>query len=152
MAAAIGTKVPEFSLPDHERNPVTQEDLLGRKALVVFIPFPFSGICEGELCMLRDSLSELNDLDAHVVAITCDTVFSNGKWSELNGFGFPVLSDYWPHGKTSMAFGVFNEAVGVATRTTFVLDEEGIVRDIIASESLGLAREHDAYVAALEAI
>ena len=65
---------------------------------------------------------------------------------------FPVLSDFWPHGDVARAYGVFDERVGVANRTTFVLDAEGIVREIIASDSLGTAREHDAYATALEAV
>ena len=146
---SIGDPVPAFTLTDNERQPFSSERLAGRKSLIVFIPFPFSGICEGELCTLRDHLADLDALDANVVAISCDTLFSNAKWADLNGFGFPVLSDYWPHGEIARAFGVFDEEKGVATRTTFVVDADGIVRDVIASGSLGTPREYDLYEEAL---
>ena len=152
MSVAVGQPAPEFSLPDQERNAVSLDSLKGSKSLVVFIPFPFSGICTDELCMIRDDLSSLDDLDAKVVAITCDTLFSNKKWSEDLGLGFPVLADYWPHGEVSKAFGAFNEDVGAANRYTFVLDADGVVREVINTESLGVAREHEAYAEALASI
>jgi peroxiredoxin (alkyl hydroperoxide reductase subunit C) len=149
MSAEIGAPAPAFSLQDSSREMVSADDLKGRKTLLVFIPFPFTGNCEAELCTLRDHLADLNELDANVVAITCDTPFANGAWSQQNGFGFPVLSDFWPHGEVCKAYGAFNEATGSANRTTFVLDEAGVVRRIIATESLGVIREYDAYVEAL---
>lgn len=152
MTAEIGSPAPGFSLLDPTKERVSLEDFEGHKTLVVFIPFPFTGNCESELCTLRDHLAELNELDANVVAITCDTPFANGAWSERNGFGFPVLSDFWPHGEVCRAYGAFNEATGSATRSTFVLDAEGVVRDIVATGSLAVTRPYDAYVEALERI
>jgi len=152
MTLEVGTTAPRFELIDQERNPVTSDDLKGEKSLVVFIPFPFSGICSGELCMIRDRLAALNDLDAKVVVITVDTHFTNAKWSSDNGFQFPVLSDYWPHGAIAQAYKAFNEKVGAANRVTYVLDEEGMIRQVIDSGSLGTPREFDDYVEALSAI
>ena len=152
MPAEIGAPAPAFSLRNPDKEVMSLDDFKGRKTLVVFIPFPFTGNCEAELCTLRDHLADLNELDANVVAISCDTPFANGAWSKQNGFGFPVLSDFWPHGEVCQAYGAFNEPTGSATRTTFVLDAEGIVREIIATESLGITREYDAYVEALSKI
>jgi len=152
MSVEIGAPAPTFSLRDPDKEIVSLGDFEGRKTLVVFIPFPFTGNCETELCTLRDHLADLNDLGANVVAITCDTPFANGAWSRLNGFGFPVLSDFWPHGDVCRAYGVFNEATGSANRSTFVLDAGGVVREIIATDSLGVIREYDAYVEALDRI
>jgi peroxiredoxin (alkyl hydroperoxide reductase subunit C) len=152
MPVQAGSRAPEFALKDQEGNEVTLADLEGAKALVVFIPFPFSSICEGELCAIRDERARLNDLDANVVAISCDTRHANRKWSEDQGFGFPVLSDFWPHGETCRAYGVFNEKVGAANRITFVLDEDGVVREVIDTGSVSIAREIEACFAALEAL
>lgn len=150
MTVEIGQPAPPFSLRNVDRELVSLDDLKGRKSLIVFIPFPFTRTCEGELCAIRDRLSELDDLDANVIAITTDTLPANKVWSDQNGFGFPVLSDFWPHGAATAAYGTFDEAVGAANRSTFVLDEEGIVRDIIATETRANARDFDAYVEALE--
>ena len=149
MTLAVGDAAPEFELFNQDREAVKLSDLKGRKALVVFIPFPFTGICEGELCMIRDNLATLGDLDANVVVITVHAIPTNKKWADDNHFGFSVLSDYWPHGETAKAYGAFNEAVGAANRYTFVLDTEGVITDIIHTEALGIAREFDEYTKAL---
>lgn len=152
MPATIGAPAPDFTLPDTDGTPVSPADLAGRKALVVFIPFPFTGICTGEVCALRDGIAALNDLEAAVVVITCTPRPSNAEWVRQNGLEFPVLSDFWPHGETARAYGCFNEDVGAADRVTYVLDAEGIVREIIASGSLGTPRRYDEYPAALTRI
>jgi mycoredoxin-dependent peroxiredoxin len=152
MPAEIGSAAPDFELRNTDGETVSLADLKGRKSLVVFIPFPFTGTCEGELCAIRDRMAELNGIDANVVAITTDTVFSNRAWSEKNGFEFPVLSDFWPHGEVTDAYGTFDPNVGAAFRSTYVLDADGIVRSIVATESRKFARDYDDYLAALAAI
>ena len=152
MPAEIGSAAPDFELRDIDGETFTLAGLKGRKSLVVFIPFPFTGTCEGELCAIRDRMAELNEIDANVVAITTDTVFSNRAWSEKNGFEFPVLSDFWPHGAVTDAYGTFDPNVGAAFRSTYVLDADGIVRAIVATESRKFARDYDDYLTALAAI
>lgn len=152
MPAEIGSPAPDFSLRNIDGEFVSLDDLKGKKSLVVFIPFPFTGTCQGELCDIRDRLADLGELDANVVAITTDTTFANKVWSEQNSFGFPVLSDFWPHGAVTQAYGTFDDRVGAANRSTYVLDEEGIVRAIVATETRREARIFDDYMTALEAI
>ncbi|MDH4116146.1 MAG: peroxiredoxin [Acidimicrobiia bacterium] len=152
MSAPIGTPAPDFALRDQDRNLVSPADLRGRKALIVFFPFAFSGVCEGELCTIRDNLHSFGSADAEVVAISCDHLMANKAWSDKEGFGFRILSDYWPHGAVAQAYGCFNEKVGCAMRATYVLDEDGIVRAIISSEELGQPREFTSYQEALAAI
>ncbi|MEA2024269.1 MAG: redoxin domain-containing protein [Actinomycetota bacterium] len=149
MSATVGSLAPSFSLTDQDRNTVTLDDLKGTKTLIVFIPFPFTGICDDESCAIRDQLATLNGLDANVVVITCHAVPVAKKWSDENGFTFPVLSDFWPHGAVATAYGAFNGAVGGANRMTFVLDADGIVRTVIDSGALSIGREFDEYVTAL---
>jgi peroxiredoxin len=149
MAAEIGAPAPAFNLPNIDREMVSSEDLKGSKAVVMFIPFPFTGICDGEACAMRDNLGALADLDAKVVVITAHARPTNGEWAKQNEFEFPVLSDFWPHGEVSRAYGIFNETLGVPTRATFFLDEDGIVRDIVATDSMGTGREIEAQLDAL---
>jgi peroxiredoxin len=149
MSLAVGDAAPAFELLDQDKNPISLESLKGSTTLLVFIPFPFTGICDTEACTLRDSLADLKALDANVVIITVHAVSVAKKWADENGFEFPVLSDYWPHGVTAQAYGAFNEARGASNRYTFVLDADGIVREIINTDSLGTPREFDAYTEAL---
>ncbi|NNF10072.1 MAG: redoxin domain-containing protein [Acidimicrobiia bacterium] len=152
MSVSIGQVAPDFSLPDQTGEAVSRADLTGSRALIVFIPFPFTSVCDGEVCAIRDNFTDLSDLNARVVVITCHARPTNARWASEHSLNHPVLSDFWPHGAVATEYGVFNEQLGVATRSTFVLDENGVVRDIISSESLGAAREHDAYAAALAAV
>jgi peroxiredoxin len=149
MTLAVGTKAPAFELRDQDKNLVSLEDLKGTKSLIVFIPFPFTGNCEAELCAIRDNLADLNDVDAKVVAITCHAVATNAAWASQNAFHFPVLSDYWPHGSVTTAYDNFNDDLGCAMRTTYVLDADGIIRDVIKVDTLGERREFSAYTEAL---
>ncbi len=149
MPATIGQPAPDFELRNVDGETVSLADLAGRKSLIVFIPFPFTGNCEGELCTIRDRMAELNEMEANVVAVTTDTMFSNKVWSDQNGFEFPVLSDFWPHGAVTDAYGAFDPKVGAAHRSTYVLDEQGVVRAIVATESRKIVREYDEYLAAL---
>ncbi len=152
MPTEIGAPAPDFELRNIDGKTLSLADLAGRKSLIVFIPFPFTSNCERELCTIRDRMAELNEMDANVVAITTDTVFSNRVWSEQNGFDFPVLSDFWPHGAVTDAYGAFDPKVGAANRSTFVLDDKSVVRAVVAIESREFVRDYDEYLTALGSI
>ena len=127
MTLSVGDAAPEFSLPDQDRQVVELAALRGAPLLLVFYPFAFSGICTGELCQLRDELSTYTDAGVRVLAISTDPVFSLKAFREKEGFEFPLLSDFWPHGAVAQAYGVFNEKAGMALRGTFLVDGEGRV-------------------------
>ena len=127
MSISVGDTAPEFSLPDQDRQVVSLAELRGAPVLVVFYPFAFSGICTGELCQLRDELATYTDAGVRVVAVSTDPVFSLKAFKAQEGFDFPLLSDFWPHGATAQAYGVFNDKAGMALRGTFLLDAEGTV-------------------------
>ena len=122
MSVTIGSPAPELSLPDTTGAPYSLEKARGHKTLLVFIPFPWTGICDGEACTLRDHFADLNALDANVVIVTTYPRPANKRWAAENGFTFPVLSDFWPHGAVSRLYGTFNEERGCANRSTFVID------------------------------
>src|SRR3954465_8543561 len=125
MTVSVGDVAPEFSLPDQDKQVVSLADLRGTPVLVVFYPFAFSGICPGELCQLRDELASYTDVGVKVVAISTDPVFSLKAFREKEGFEFPLLSDFWPHGSGAQSYGVFNEKAGMAPRGTFLVDAAG---------------------------
>ena len=127
MSISVGDTAPEFSLPDQDKQVVSLADLRGGPVLVVFYPFAFSGICTGELCQLRDELSTYTDAGVRVVAISTDPTFALKAFREKEGLEFPLLSDFWPHGATAQAYGVFNDKAGMALRGTFLVDAEGTV-------------------------
>lgn len=129
MSIEIGQEAPDFELRDNHRQPIRLSDYRGKKAVVVvFLPFAFSRICTGELCSIRDHISDFQNDDVQVLAITCDASPSNAAWAEAQGYTFPVLSDFWPHGAVSTQYDSFDDKIGCSKRGSFVIDREGIVR------------------------
>jgi peroxiredoxin len=149
MALAVGVKAPDFTLRDQHREKRSLAELAGAPAMIVFMPFAFTRTCEGEMCSIRDNLDHLQSNGARVFVITCDTVNSNRVWAEQQGFAFPILSDFWPHGKVATSYGCFNETFGYAERSTFFLDSDGMITDIVASDRLDVPRDFDEYSKAL---
>jgi len=150
MAIEIGQPAPEFSLKDQSGEVVSLSDFRGKQSVaLVFYPFTFTSVCEGELCRLRDDFSEYTDAGVQVLACSCDSPFAQKQWATQQGYQFPVLSDFWPHGEVAKAYGIFNEERGCANRATFVINPDGIVVDVFVSPDLGTPREKARYDEAL---
>ena len=150
MAVTTGDEAPDFTLKDTEGGDVQLSSFRGERAVaLVFYPFTFTGVCEGELCELRDDVAEFEAAGVQVLAVSCDTRFAQKQWADAKGWTFPVLSDFWPHGETARAYGVFNEDLGCAIRATFLIDRDGTVADTFSTDSLGTAREKARYAEAL---
>src|SRR2546425_13184484 len=129
MAVEVGTKAPDFTLKDYNKQDVTLSQFQGEKnVLLVFYPFAFSGICQGELCQVRDEIADYDGANVQVIGVSVDTPFSLKAWADQQGYSFPLLSDFWPHGKVAETYGVFNQAAGPANRGPFVLVTYGTVR------------------------
>lgn len=156
MAAApgprIGEQAPNFALSDQHGEQVRLSDFRGLTAvLVVFYPFAFSGICTRELCELRDDLTSFETDGVQVLAVSCDPMFSLRAWAEQEGFHFPLLSDFWPHGQVAQAYGVFDGGRGKAERGSFLVDRDGVLRWSVVNGP-GQARDMHAYRQAVAAI
>ena len=150
MTIEIGQPAPDFELKDQNGETVKLSSFQGDKAVaLVFYPFTFTGVCETELCALRDDFREFETAGVQVIAVSCDSRHSQRVWAEQKGYQFPVLSDFWPHGDVARKYGVFNEALGCANRATFVIDKSGTVVDTFASGDLGTPREPASYKEAL---
>ncbi|QKE85034.1 peroxiredoxin [Arthrobacter sp. NEB 688] len=125
---AVGDVAPDFSLRDQNGAEVTLSELTAQKnVVVVFYPWAFSGICTGELDEIRDHLERYVTDDLQVLCVSCDAVFSNRAWADIQGYFFPLLSDAWPHGEVARAYGVLNEANGASLRGTFLVGRDGRV-------------------------
>ena len=152
MSLEVGQVAPDFTLKDQAGNDVSLSDYRGMQPVViVFFPFTFSGVCQGELCEIRDDPSTFENAGAAVIAISCDTRHAQGVWAEREGFTFPVLADFWPHGEVSKAYGSFFEPRGFSMRGTFVIDKAGILRWSVVNGP-GDARNTDEYKQALAAL
>ena len=127
MSLQVGEQAPDFTLKDQNNQEWTLSDFRGeRKVLVVFYPLAFSGICTVELNQLRDDLAEFTGVQ--VLAVSVDSVYTLKAWSNQQGYAFPLLADFWPHGKVAQDYGVFNDHAGIANRGTFLVDADGVIR------------------------
>jgi peroxiredoxin len=152
MSLTIGEAVPDFTLVNQFGEKVTLSSYQGKKnVVVVFYPFAFSGTCTGELCALRDDLSAFQNESAELLAVSCDAMFSQKAFAAQEGYTFPVLADFWPHGAATKAFGIFNEERGCAFRGTFIIDKSGILRWQVVN-GMGDARNVADYKGALAAL
>jgi peroxiredoxin len=129
MAVEVGQEAPDFTLRDQNREEVTLSSYRGKKSvLLVFYPFAFSGICTSELCQVRDELPRFEDEDVQVIGISVDHPFALKSWAAQEGYLFPLVSDFWPHGEVAKLYGVFDSERGFAIRGTFIIDKDGVVR------------------------
>lgn len=146
MSIEIGDPAPDFTLKDTDGEEVTLSSFRGSKSVtIVFIPFAFTGVCQGELCELHDNFASFKSADNEVLVITCDPKPSLKEWKTQQGYDFPLLSDSWPHGAVATAYGCFNEALGCADRLTVMVDKDGNVADTFQSGGLGEARSLSSY-------
>jgi peroxiredoxin (alkyl hydroperoxide reductase subunit C) len=152
MPIDVGTSAPDFVLKDQNNQEVRLSDFRGRRnVLLVFYPLTFTGICQGELCQVRDRLSDFVNESVQLLAISVDSAYAHKVWADHEGYDFPLLADFWPHGAVAQAYGVFNAQGGIANRGTFLIDDSGIVR--FAEMNLpGEARDQDGWRKALAAL
>ncbi len=152
----IGQKAPDFSLYDTSLKARSLSEFLGKKTVLAFFPGAFTSICTKEMCSFRDSMTNFNNMNAQVVAISVDPPFSIKAWAEQNKLQFPILSDF--NRQAIRTYGVFHEDfIGMkgytaAKRSVFVLDEKGIVRYKWVSENPGIEPPYDEVRKAVEQI
>lgn len=150
MLLEVGDQAPDFTLKDQNNQEWTLSEFQGdRNVLVVFYPLAFSGICTGELDQLRDDLAEFAAVQ--VLAVSVDSAYTLKAWSDQQGYDFPLLSDFWPHGKVAQDYGVFNDKAGLANRGTFLVDTDGVIRFAEMNQP-GEARDQTIWKQALAAL
>lgn len=123
----VGAPAPIVELRDQYGTPVRCAGASGRRRVFVFFPLAFSGVCGSELAELRAGHPLLRSDGPDVFGVTVDSMFSLRAWSDATESSIRLLSDFWPHGATARAFGVFDSATGRAERASFAVDENGTV-------------------------
>lgn len=131
MKIEAGQKAPDFLLYDSEKNKVGLSDFKGRNVLLLFFPQAFTGTCTKELCSVRDNIADYNNMNAQVLGISVDSIFTLAKYKEEQQLNFPLISDF--NKEVSADYGsIYEDFVfemkGVSKRSAFVIDKDGIVR------------------------
>jgi peroxiredoxin (alkyl hydroperoxide reductase subunit C) len=152
MPLDLGASAPDFALKDQNNQEVRLRDFHDRKAvLLVFYPLTFTGTCQGELTEIRDNISLYANEKVQVVAVSVDSAYSHKIWSLQEGFEFPLLADFWPHGEVAQRYDVFNHEAGFANRGTYLIDKAGVI--VFAEEAgPGTSRDQAAWREAIAAL
>ena len=152
MTLEAGDEAPDFELRDQHGQRVRLSSYRGSKAvLLVFFPSAFSPVCSSELSTLGETATTLAGRDVELLTVSCDPMFTLRAFSDAEGVDFRMLTDFWPHGKVSSAYDVFDRDFGCSKRSTFIVDRTGIVRWQVHNAMPDL-RSVDDYLEALDVV
>ena len=147
MSIKVGEKAPDFKLRASDKSEVALADYKGKNVVLLFFPAAFTGVCTAELCSMRDDIGTYEGLDAQVLAVSVDSVFTLEEYKKQQNYNFPLLADF--NKTTAKAYGALYEdwileMKGVAKRSAFVIDKEGTVKYAEILESAGDLPNFDA--------
>ncbi len=150
---SVGDKAPEFTLRDTDKSEKSLNDYAGQHVVLLFFPLAFTGVCTKELCGVRDELNIYKDLDAQVVAISVDSLFTLEQFKAAEKLNFPLLSDF--NKEVSRSYGsIYEDFVlgmkGVSKRSAFVISPEGMIKYAEILEDAGQIPNFDNIKKALE--
>lgn len=131
----VGTKAPDFTLPDKEGKMVSLSDFVGKRVVLYFYPKDNTPGCTRQACAFAGAYEEFKTLDAVVIGVSKDSVASHQKFAEKYGLPFVLLSD--PELTAIQAYGVWQEkklygkvSMGVV-RSTYVIDKNGVIEKVM---------------------
>ena len=155
MSISVGQKAPDFTLFSSDKTEVSLSSFAGKNVVVLFFPLAFTGVCTAELCSLRDDIASYQNLNAQVLGISVDSLFTLEKFKAEQNLNFPLLSDF--NKEAATAYGALYENFvlgmrGVAKRSAFVVDATGTVQYAEILESAGDLPNFEAVKATLATV
>lgn len=153
MSLKVGDIAPDFKLYSSEKQEVSLSDFKGKNVVVLFFPLAFTGVCTTELCNVRDDISNYKNLNAEVLGVSVDSLFTLEKFKAEQNLPFKLLSDF--NKEASAAYGaLYDDFVlgmkGVSKRSAFVVDIEGKIAYAEVLEDAGNVPDFNAVKAALK--
>jgi peroxiredoxin len=140
MSIQVGSPAPQFTLFNSEKQEVSLSQFLGKNVVILFYPQAFTSVCTAELCSMRDNLKDYEALNAEVLAISVDSVFTLDNWKTQQGYNFQMLSDF--NKEVSTAYETIYETFafgmkGVSKRSAFVVDATGVIQHAEVLDNAG---------------
>jgi peroxiredoxin len=128
MAISVGAAAPDFTLKDQNQKEVKLSEFQGKKNVVLmFYPLDWSPVCTNEHACVVNDMKRFDQLDAQVLGISVDSVWSHKAYAEKMGIQYPLLADFQPRGAASDKFGVFLADKGITGRAIAIVDRGGKV-------------------------
>ena len=132
MSVTVNQPAPDFVLPGADGKPLQLSALRGRKVVLFFYPRDDSPVCTVQACAFRDAYEELTTARAEVVGVSSDSAESHRRFADRRALPFPIVSD--PDGAVRRLYGASSSPLfGKTGRVTYLIDEEGVVRDVFSS-------------------
>jgi len=126
MALAVGAAAPDFTLKDQSQKEVKLSDFKGKKnVVIVFYPLDWSPVCTNEHACFVNDLKRFEQLDAQVLGLSVDSVWSHKAFADKMGIHYPLLADFHPRGAVADTFGVYLADKGITGRAIAVIDRNG---------------------------
>jgi mycoredoxin-dependent peroxiredoxin len=126
MPATIGAAAPEFSLKDQDQKEVKLSDYKGKKKVVlVFYPLDWSPVCTKEHACFVNDMKQFEQLDAQVLGLSVDSVWSHKAYADKMGIHYPLLADFHPRGAVAAKYGAYLEDKGITGRAIYIIDRDG---------------------------
>ncbi len=131
LKVAVGDTAPDFTLPSIHHGLITLSSYRGEKNVVIsFVPAAWTPVCSDQWPGYNIVKDLFDQYDAVLLGITVDNIPTLFAWTnQMGDLWFPVLSDFWPHGKIAGTLGVLRSD-GTAERAIFIIDKRGIIRYI----------------------
>jgi peroxiredoxin len=128
MAIAVGQPAPDFVLKDQNQKEVKLSDFVGQKNVVlVFYPLDWSPVCTNEHACLVNDMKQFETLDAEVLGVSVDSVWSHKAYAEKMGIKYSLLADFQPRGAMAEKYGVFLADKGITGRAIVIVNKAGKV-------------------------
>jgi len=128
MALSVGASAPDFTLKDQSQKEVKLSDFRGKKnVVIVFYPLDWSPICTNEHACFVNDLKSFEKLDAQVLGLSVDSVWSHKAFADKMGIHYPLLADFHPRGAVADKFGVYLADKGITGRAITIVDRNGNV-------------------------
>jgi len=128
MPIAVGQPAPDFVLKDQNQKEVKLTDFKGKKNVVlVFYPLDWSPVCTNEHACFVNDMKKFEQLDAQVLGVSVDSVWSHKAFAEKTGITYPLLADFHPRGAMADKYGVYLADKGITGRAIAIVNKAGNV-------------------------
>jgi peroxiredoxin len=125
MAIAVGAAAPDFVLKDQSQKEVKLADFRGKRVVLVFYPLDWSPVCTNEHACFANDMKRFQLLDAQVLGVSVDSVWSHKAFAEKMGIQYPLLADFQPRGAVADKFGVYLSDKGISGRAIAIIGRDG---------------------------
>ncbi len=125
MSLAVGQTAPDFTLKDQSQKDVKLSDYRGKNVVIVFYPLDWSPVCTNEHACFVNDMKKFESLNAQILGLSVDSVWSHKAWADKMGVSYPLLADFHPRGAVADKFGVYLADKGITGRAIAIVDKQG---------------------------